>query len=75
MIGRPRAFVSWFKIELSFFMVLPFIEIGWIIVAPWSGPAVVSLPTLLPVGWSLALGLAWWLYVERSMLVRATFSA
>jgi hypothetical protein len=75
MVGRRGTFVRWFKIEMIFFMLLPFIEIGWIIVAPWSGPAIVSLPILLPVGLSLALGLAWWLYVERSIRVRATFAA
>jgi hypothetical protein len=75
MIGRRGTFVHWFKIELMFFMTLPFIEIGWLIVAPWSGPAIVSLPMLLPVGLSLALGLVWWLYAERSGRVRATFAA
>jgi hypothetical protein len=75
MFGRRRAFVPWFKIEMIFFMILPFIEIGWIIVAPWSGPAITSLPILLQVGLSLALGLAWWLYAERSKRVRATFAA
>jgi hypothetical protein len=72
-VGRRRTFVRWFKAELAFFMLLPFIEMGWIIVAPWSGPAIDSLGVLLPVGLSLALGLAWWLYVERSIRVRATF--
>lgn len=75
MVGRRRTFVHWFKIEMMFFMLLPFIEIGWIVVAPWSGPAFVSLRVLLPLGLSLALGLAWWLYVERSIRVRATFAA
>ena len=75
MVGRRETFAHWFKIELMFFMILPFVEIGWIIVAPWSGPALVSLPVLLPVGVSLALGLASWLYVEKSVRVRATFVA
>jgi hypothetical protein len=75
MAGRRRTFVRWFKVEMAFFMVLPFIEIGWIIVAPWSGPAIDSLRILLPVGLSVALGLAWWLYVERSVRVRVTFVA
>ena len=75
MIGHHTTFARWFKIELIFFMLLPFIEIGWIIVAPWSGPAIDSPRMLLPVGLSLALGLAWWLYVEKSVRVRATFAA
>jgi hypothetical protein len=75
MVGRRSTFVRWFKIELIFFMILPFLEIGWIIVAPWSGPGIVSRSVLLPVGLSLGLGLAWWLYVERSVRVRATFAA
>jgi hypothetical protein len=75
MAGRRRTFVRWFKIEMAFFMVLPFIEIGWLIVAPWSGPAIDSLRALLPLGLSVVLGLAWWLYVERSARVRATFIA
>ena len=75
MAQRRKAFVPWFKAEMTFFMLLPLIEIGWFIVAPWSGPAIVSLPVLLSVGLSLALGLAWWLYVDRSIRVRATFVA
>jgi hypothetical protein len=73
MAGRRRKFVRWFKVEMTFFMLLPFIEIGWLSVAPWFGPPIVSLPVLLPVGLSLALGLVWWRYVERSIRVRATF--
>jgi hypothetical protein len=73
MAGRRRTFVRWFKVEMTFFMVLPFIEIAWTIVAPWCGPAIVSLPVLLQVGLSLVLGLVWWRYVERSIRVRATF--
>jgi uncharacterized protein DUF2569 len=73
MFGRRRTFVPWFKAELAFFMLLPFIEIGWIIVAPWWGTDIISVRVLLPVGLSLVLGLVWWLYVERSRRVRATF--
>jgi hypothetical protein len=73
MAARRRTFVPWFKAEMAFFMVMPFIEIGWIIAAPWSGPAIVSLPVMLPLGLSLVLGLVWWRYVETSRRVRATF--
>jgi Protein of unknown function (DUF2569) len=73
MFGRRRTFAHWFKVELAFFMLLPFIEIGWIVVAPWWGTDIVSLRVLLPVGLSLVLGLAWWLYVGRSRRVQATF--
>jgi hypothetical protein len=75
MAGRRRTFVRWFRVELAFFMLLPFIEIAWLIAAPWSGPAIVSLPVLLPLALSLALGLAWWLYAAQSIRVRATFVA
>ena len=64
-----------FKVEMAFFMVPPFIEIGWIAVAPWSRPPIVSRPVLLPVGLSLALGAVWWLYIERSRRVQVTFVA
>jgi hypothetical protein len=73
MAGRRRTFTRWFKLEMVFFMVLPFIEIGWIAVAPWSGPPIGSVAVLLPVGLSLVLGLVWWRYVESSMRVRTTF--
>jgi hypothetical protein len=75
MVGRRKSFVRWFRAEMALFMLLPFTEIGWLIVAPWSGPAVVSLPALVPFGLYLILGLAWWLYVERSVRVRTTFVA
>jgi len=73
MLGRRRSFVPWFKVELAFFMLLPLIDIGWLVVEPWSQLAIVSLAVLLPVAVHLALGLAWWAYVERSRRVSATF--
>jgi hypothetical protein len=75
MAGRRSRFVRWFKVEMAFIMVLPFVAIGWIMVAPWSGPAIISLPVLLPVGLAVALGLVWWRYVEKSIRVRATLVA
>jgi hypothetical protein len=75
MFGRRRTFVRWFKAELTFFMLLPLIDIGWIMVAPWSGPPLGSLRVLVPVGLHLVLGLAWWRYVDSSRRVRATFGS
>jgi hypothetical protein len=75
MFARRRTFVPWFKAELAFFIILPILDIGWMIAEPWSGLPVVSLPVLLPVGLHLVLGLVWWLYIARSRRVRATFVA
>ena len=71
---RRQSLLRWFRLEMKFFMVLPILEIFWIVVAPWPGSVrIFTAAVVAQVVAHLIIGWCWLSYVEKSRRVSVTF--